>query len=628
MLKFRTIQAVACSAALALASCSTPSATAPQPLTAEAAAEAMFASALERPAKTSAALDADRLKALFGSGASLSWSGAAPDAASGAYRLADVRIDIQGDTPFTLLTADEVLLWDLDLAALEDRMAGKRLGDTLAVFDRIEMSGVRFDLDDYMNTVQEAAEAALPDDEAMPIVYQDSDMTVARIVLDGLTLHPWTYEEKEGGDTGLDAIRLLSAFARSVSLDDAVFIDSVISQKMTEDGFEGSVDSVYARQILKGYDRGNIAAMITTGTTFKGSIPVPSAPELAGEGAEVEAAPGAVHVVEMSGESGYSSWTDVQFANLLAWGEKGELPPITERDLISFGASSVKDVKMAFGGESVMEIGQMDFAMDQFAWFLPERIVLTHEDASLNLAGFLRFAESVAPEATPAEGEPSISEIIGVLERTGFDKLSGDGSFALTWDSDTGAAMLENKGVTDNLFGGVTRIDLVLPTYEELVPAFGADGLSPTDAVFESLLTSSFAFSGARYSVTDLGGLDGIASLVIEVAKLEATEDPMLGGFADSTPEGVRSFAAGMLMFGGGAASAEVPQATQWIASLSKFITEGGTIDIVAAPAKPVTMADLTGGPDAGMVETPGPAELVDLFGITVTHTPAETPAP
>ena len=213
-LKFR---AAACSAALLAASCTTPSTggTA-EPLSLEAATEAMFADALERPAAASAAFDAEKLKAFAGDSAAITWSAAGPDKASGAYKLSDVRMEILGETPYTFLTANEVLLWNADLGAVEDRLAGKRLGETLKLFDRIEMSGVEFDLSDYMNAVESAAAEALPDSDVALVAYDGSTMKVDRVIFGAMTLHPWTFAPNEDGDDGVEAIRLISALLRSI----------------------------------------------------------------------------------------------------------------------------------------------------------------------------------------------------------------------------------------------------------------------------------------------------------------------------------------------------------------------------------------------------------------------------
>jgi hypothetical protein len=97
----------------------------------------------------------------------------------------------------------------------------------------------------------------------------------------------------------------------------------------------------------------------------------------------------------------------------------------------------------------------------------------------------------------------------------------------------------------------------------------------------------------------------------------------MLANFAQGTPDTVRMFASGMLMFASGAVTQEVPEALPWLTGLSQFITTGGTFSIKIAPERPVTLAELT-GPEAsaGMAEAPAPGELVSRFGLSMTHTP------
>ena len=102
----------------------------------------------------------------------------------------------------------------------------------------------------------------------------------------------------------------------------------------------------------------------------------------------------------------------------------------------------------------------------------------------------------------------------------------------------------------------------------------------------------------------------------------------MLGNFAESTPEAVRMFASGMVMFGAGAVSQDLPQATGWISSLSQFINTGGTFKIELAPETELTASDFPGsGPETGMTGSPDLPGLVSLLGLSVTHTPASETA-
>ena len=46
---------------------------------------------------------------------------------------------------------------------------------------------------------------------------------------------------------------------------------------------------------------------------------------------------------------------------------------------------------------------------------------------------------------------------------------------------------------------------------------------------------------------------------------------------------------------------------------------------VIGPLGEPLTLADLTGmTPDAGMVESPSPEEIVELLGVKVTHTPPD----
>jgi len=574
-----------------------------------------------RPAARGSIFDIEQLNSALGGMARISYAASGTDPATGAARLTGLSVEILGDDPMTLFTADELLVWNADTSALVSRLSGQRLGETVRLFDRVEISGIKLDLTDYSNAVDDAVTAAMPDagaGAASPdIIYSDAEMSVGRMIFNGFTLHPWTHTEVEDQEEGLAAIRLLSALARSFSLESSALVDTSISQTMTESGATGTVVTRYPRQIIEGYDRGDIASTIQSGAVFSGTVPVP-AMDAAADGLTAPAG-----AIEMSGGLDYGAWTGLKFSKLLEYGERGEMPPITERDLWSFGTYTLAGMSFDFGGKPVMEIGRLDISADQFVWFLPERILVKHEDAAFDFSEIMKWAAEIDPElAATAEGEPSLVEIIGIMDRTGLGKLSGDGSFLLSWDSETGKALVEGSSVSDGLYADDIRFDMRLPAYADLVPAFGIDGRSPDNALLRDIFTSRFAFSGGHYSLTDTGLLDAVAGLTIEIAKISGESDPMLGNFANSTPETVRMFASGMLMFGSGAVSQELPQATGWISSLSKFITSGGTFEVKLAPERALTAADLAPDETAGIVEAPGPAELVALLGVSMTHTP------
>ncbi|MFN4185237.1 MAG: hypothetical protein ACK4M6_10660 [Hyphomonas sp.] len=572
--------------------------------------EALFAQALARPAKRGAAggLDAAQLRTMFGDEAALTFTDGGYDSASGAHRLRGVTLKLLGERQETLFTANEALVWNLDAEALSARIRGERLSETLRIFDRIELKGVNFDLSDYTDAVTDAVNAAL--DEPATRTTESATMQVGTLALGGFTLHPWTYQEVAGEEEGLAAMRVVSAFARSFSLDTALFLDAVNAQTMGDAEVTGTIVARYPRQLVYGYDRGKLGGAVQTDVTFEGSFDgtVSQTGEYIPEG------------FSMSGRSAFGSWTGVDFSKLLEWGEKGEMPPVSERDLWNLGTYILEDTSIALSGEPVLEIGKMAFTATQFSWFLPEEVRVTHEDVSLDLGRFLDVAASLDPEgAQSAEEGPSLREIAAMLNKAGLSRISGDGAFTFRWNPETGATLLENSGTTDGLFSGVTRVEASLPAYAELVPVFGADGQTYDEAALDALMEERMIVKQASTRLTDLGGMNKFAALTIEIAKSGAFEDPMMANFATATPETVRMFASGLVMLGSTSMTKELPQATAWAAMLSQFITRGGTFEVSAAPRP--ELFEQTGLASGGMSERT-PAELVELLGIVVTHTP------
>lgn len=572
--------------------------------------EALFAQALARPAKRGAAqtLDTASLQALFGNEAALSFTGSGYDAASGAHRLTGLSLNLLGEGPETLLTADEALIWNLDTQALAARMRGERLGETLRIFDRIELKGVNADLSGYAETVNTAVNTALDEPEAGTT--ESSTLQMGTLALGGFTLHPWTYQAVDGQDDGLKAVRLLSAFARSVSLDTVLFLDTVNQQTVSDAAMSGSVVAKYPRQLVYGYDRGKIAGSVQTDLTFESAFN-----GLTGESGET-----APQNFSMAGASAFASWTGADFSKLLEWGEKGQMPPFSERDLWSLGDYVLEGTSIDLDGAPVIEIGKMTFSATQFSWFLPEEIRMSHEDVSMDLGRFMDFAASIDPEAAQSSAQgPSLVEIAAMLDKVGLNTLSGDGAFTFQWNPETGAALLENTGTADGLFGGVTRVDATLPSYAALAPMFGKDGQTFNARNIDDLLEDHLVLSKATTRLTDMGGLNTLAALTIEMAKSGAFDEPMMANFASATPETVRMFASGLVLMGSASMTEEFPQATAWAGVLSQFLTRGGTFEVSATP-EPDLFKDT--GLDSGGMAAQTPGALAELLGISVKHVP------
>ena len=590
---------------------------APRPVAAaDDTLEALFAQALARPTARGAAaagsLDAAQLQSLFGDAAALTFTDGGYDSASGAHRLRGVTLTLPGGQPETLLTADEARIWNLDTAALAARMRGERLSETLRIFDRIELKGVNLDLSDYTDTVTDAVNAAL--DTPSTRTTESSTMQVGTLALGGFTLHPWTHEAVAGEEEGVAAMRVLSAFARSFSLDTMLFLDAVNEQTIGDAELTGTVVARYPRQLVYGYDRGKLGGAVQTDVTFDGSFDgtVSQTGEYIPEG------------FSLSGRSALGSWTGADFSRLLEWGEKGETPPVTERDLWNLGSYILEDTAIALSGAPVLEIGKLEFTATKFSWFLPEEVQVKHENVMMDLGRFLDVAASLDPEAAETAEGPSLREISEMLGKVGLSRFSGDSVLSFRWNPETGVTVLENAGTTNGLFSGVTRVEATLPAYAELIPVFGLDGQTFDEAALDALMEERMTVQQVSTRLTDMGGLNKFAALTIEIAKAGAFDDPMIANFATATPETVRMFASGLVMLGSTSMTKELPQATLWASMLSQFLTGGGTFEVSATP-KP-ELFEQTGLASGGMSELTS-ADLVELLGVIVKHTPAPSGA-
>lgn len=554
--------------------------------------------------------DPAALTALVGDAVSITWATAEPDAATGAMRLTDIRVTLPGDTPQEFMAVEDALVWGFDTAALTARIRGERLGDTIRLFDRIELSGVSFDLADYSNMLDTALTDLTGDGPEGRTEYEVSTIYVGQLVADGFTLHPWTHSETETQDKGAAAIQLLSAIASSFSLDSLLFTETVSLQELSTNELFGELIYQYPHYLLQSYDRGRIAGMYQSDATF--SLEFEMEQRLFDN-----SSPGPFL---MTGVNAYGAWTDIDFSTLLVWGERGEMPPVTECNLWSFGRYVADGTAFQINDVDFLRAGRIEMTATDFAWFLPERVSLGYQDMAIDLAGFLNFADSLLPPDELDAGEPRPAEIAGLLERAGLARIAGDGMLDIVWNAETGETLIENRGVKHGLFSGLMRFQASFPSYAELVPAFGEDGRTPDEDALGELMDARAAFNGAEIRLTDLGGFDTIARFVIELARSGYVDDPTLASFADQTPQGLRLFASGMIALSSGALTAELPQARPWLASLTQFISTGGTFAILLDPKQPINSERFETG--TGLDDL-SPDALINLLGVSVTHTPA-----
>ncbi|MEE2930139.1 MAG: hypothetical protein VX599_05465, partial [Pseudomonadota bacterium] len=135
------------------------------------------------------------------------------------------------------------------------------------------------------------------------------------------------------------------------------------------------------------------------------------------------------------------------------------------------------------------------------------------------------------------------------------------------------------------------------------------------DAAFEETFQTTFAFRGARMLEEDKGGYDKILGFANALGKEYPDQGwgAMLGSME---PAQMRTYLGTIMRMAKPGAAEEFPPAADWIESFASYLETGGSIEIKSAPPEPVT-ADLIDSYDS----EPEPETIVEIFGLTVTHT-------
>lgn len=270
-----------------------------------------------------------------------------------------------------------------------------------------------------------------------------------------------------------------------------------------------------------------------------------------------------------------STVESLDFTGAVAWMIKGELPPVTERNLMNIGAFTFTDYVI-----NVDRIGKIAFpSINQpaipFDWLIPKSMELSAEGTF---------------EPVPADQFAAGPDMRALF----LDSAPASFTFGWKYDGDAGTAELTSYGFS---LGGWGLVD------------FGGKvgGLKLADIMslperFAELLT----FDGAFAKIDDDGGFDkGLALYLKEMGGGE--------GAPAMTPEQVRdmmkmSIDGSMMMFQG------APAATAMADAIKSFIDKPGTLEMRAVPPSPLKMADLTA------LQAKPPAEWFDVLGLTTSY--------
>lgn len=272
------------------------------------------------------------------------------------------------------------------------------------------------------------------------------------------------------------------------------------------------------------------------------------------------------------------TWRNIDASSLVKYGLDGELPPTSERDVLSLGTGEITDYEQFIAGKRLLVAKSSTFEMDKFTWLIPNVIKSDIKDAVYDMTAYV------------PEGQ---DEIMTALTSRGLDKVKGDGFFTWNWDDKAGGANFSYGGTTDKLMDFSLTMDAGNLKFEEI------------SSLIETENAAGFAnignFSKFNMTLTDKNLLDA----VFDIAALQ---------MGAGTGGDLRQSAPAMVRLGGAQVTAINPIFEDYIAAFADFIGEGGTLEIAANPDEPLPFLQL------GAVSQTAPQTLPDVMNLTVKH--------
>lgn len=579
---------------------------------------------------------------------SISWDDKSLDPASGATVFKGLKVTIATDPEFGI-QAEEAELWGLNTDLISARLRGERLDETGLAFNRLEARNVSyFGVANAFNTLFDAMEESIEDESGTDVDFgfETFESNTAEMVLSNVSLRPYemvpisdtffkdllpdeeiTEEDREEMAVATQAARLAQqvvAVVRTLSIESGASYDTTASFVMDQPGMKQSADVSWefsGYETMNGFDIGRVVMVNTRQAQTMA---------FTNDGGELDELNLEDVEFDQLETTAYMAYTDFRLDKLAGFLARAEFPGMDERDLMSLGRWEARDYKLQFNDGDVFEVDRAQFNADKFAWFFPEEISLDMTGAQLDVqeVGEVVLAfipeeaveeiaegdETGGAEASGEDMKESLRTAIAKLEETGLDTIPFDIEANWTWNSRSGGSSLQFESASEGFGDGAITLDVTLPDYIALQNAYEAED---REVAFETAFQDAFAFHGFRFYEADKGGYDKLFAYASAIGKLYPQEGwgAMLGGME---PQQMRSFIATMIRSGKQPAAQEFPPAVEWIESVAKYYeSSGGSLELRSDPPTPLTVAYFDElDPDAE------PEQIVEEFGLSVTHTP------
>jgi hypothetical protein len=579
---------------------------------------------------------------------SLTWASLDFDAATGATVLKDVKLT-PADKPEIGIGISELRVWNFNTDIATARLQGQRLAETGDLARRIEATSLSiFGLDKVIAPAMNAYTSSMTDmiaSGASPEVadrlaasyqttLQDYELSIGKLVFDDVKLRPYELKlaqlppDSEFAEA-MPMIQTWAAVSRSFGVDTMFMRQFTGRLAMTTAGQEMKMTFTADAYGIRGMRGSDMDAAFMRGLAFDMDAPMGMADAAAGT---------AVPVMKMAGGVDYVSMEGMRLDKVAGYLAKGEWPPRTEADLMSYGLINVKNEHVAINGHDVYSVGEVVVDARKWHWFIPTKVSIKTNDIVYDVKALMDFASEMeratssgAPEETSPDGaaEPSSGPaslidpaIMQLLTKYGLDKPSLDFALGWDWNPTSGAAVVTTGFGLDNYMRTDLKYEGGFPTFKgvsDLIPGgFETAKGEEIGALFQKASTLKMV----ELNVVDEGGLDKMFALAAEAGKMMPPDQT--GGvavFANATPASLRQMASAGVYMAADQAAAMASGLKEMIVPFGTFIEKGGRVQFTLKPKTPVVLASLEERTDIRTGQVSPAQLLVEWNGKTV-HTP------
>ncbi len=575
------------------------------------------------------AVDLSGLVAALPDYVSLTWDAQRFDETSGATVFDGLQLALSGDTPIGM-RLDQARIWGLETDLLEARLGGQRLSETGPLFDRLDGTGLSYvgmaegfnaGLDWMLDLMVDGTPPEVD------VEVEEFSFEAQRFVLTGAYLRPWEYSALTS-----DHISAWTGEEVTDLPDDLVYDFIHFGQQFVA----GMRSLGYANAVVE-QGTGKLSMRLPDETTqAEFHIGLQGTSGVAGLDVDRNVSfdirtletTDMAEIGPYTQEEAYrlSSVDGLKLDRLAGFIARSELPDMDQRDLISFGDWAVQDYTLKLNDATVatLKSGQFDFS--HFDWFIPTEIDMAVDGLTIDfeeITGFgLALIDALADDPSLLEGEvdgadelaqfqTGLAKALELLPEHGLDTITFSADTRLSWSSETGATAFALNTDANDFGNGAISLSLTLPDYSQIQAAVESDDM---EAAMSEAFETQFAFNGLRLFERDGGGYDKIFGFAQAIGQEYPDEGwgAMLGAME---PADMRNYIATMIRIGKTEAEAEFPPAGIWLEEIASYFAEGGELEIKLAPPQPInkTLIESYDG-------EPEPAEIVEIFGISVTH--------